>query len=162
MDEDHPCRQCLDVPGCVAFSSAEAAWSHSSVTFPLPPAGLSKPDDIWQPRANPIFPPGAQQCQGAPALLQSGQAGDAHGGGLAGPAQALSDTCATCLPLLPAWDVTDVQGKLPAMMPVCFVPCDQQRGISAHGGSRSVWLQRHFAAGGEANSKQGSLECAKT
>lgn len=66
------------------------------------------------------------------------------------------------LPLLPAWDVTDVQGKLPAMMPVCFVPCDQQRGISAHGGSRSVWLQRHFAAGGEADSKQGSLECAKT
>lgn len=32
--------------------------------------------------------------------------------------RSLSDTCATYLPLLPAWDVADLQGKLPAMMPV--------------------------------------------
>lgn len=84
------------------------------------------------------------------------------GEGLAGPAQALSATCATCLPLLPAWDATDVQGKLPAMMPVYVLFPVISREISAHGGSRSVWLQRHSAAGGEADSKQGSLECAKT
>lgn len=63
----------LDVHGWVAFSSAEATWSQSPVTSRLPPAGLSKLDDIWQPWPSPIFPVGAQQCQGAAALLQPGQ-----------------------------------------------------------------------------------------
>lgn len=70
------------------------------------------------------------------------------------------------LPLLLAWDVTDRPAGKAASNDAssCSVPCDQQRGISAHSRSKSVWLQRHrhFAARGETDSKRGSLECAKT
>lgn len=105
VDEDHPCRQCLDVHGCVAFSSAEAAWSHSPVTFPLLQLGSANLVAFGSPEPAPysqLVPSSAREPQ--PSSSQ------ARPGTLMGEAwlcQHTSDTCATCLPLLPAWDVTD-------------------------------------------------------
>lgn len=128
MDEDHPCRQCLDVCGCVAFSSAEAAWSHSLVTFPLPPAGFSKPDDICSPEPAPYSQLVPGSC--SPPVRPGTLVGELW--------LCLSDTCPTYLPLLPAWDVTELQGKLVAMVPAHVLSPVISRGISARGGSRSV------------------------
>lgn len=45
--------------------------------------------------------------------------------------------------LLPAWDVTDLQGRLPAMMPACVLSPVVSREGFQRGGNRRVWLQRH-------------------
>lgn len=57
-------------------------------------------------------------------------------------AQALSNTRATRLPLLPAWDAAKIEGEASRNDPsLFFVPRDQQRGFLAHGESRRLLLQ---------------------
>ena len=146
MDEDHPCRQCLDVRGLVAFGPAEAAWSHSPATsLPRGSSCLSaKPASASAVPSQPRVPTRCRGCAGEPRPFssQAGQAGDTRSGGFTPQqaAQALGDACARSARRKTA-------GEAARSDPGLFcVPCDQHGGVLAHGGSRGAVLYRHFAA----------------
>lgn len=99
-----------------------------------------------QPGASPTFPPaaGAVPESHSPSRVRLAGLGTLTVEALLcsspqQPAQALSDACATRLPLLPAWDVAKIAGEASRNYPsLFFVLHDQQRGFLAHGGSRRL------------------------